>query len=420
MKKVIIIILLMLIIASLGVIGYLVLKQNNIKLSDLIKTSPKQTITTTINNPFPVVPINQTQTVDNNPNTNNPSNLNTNNSSIDTTDYKTGLSQLSVANLSLLPINLSDIKNKTYQTVFIDREFGNLYSLDEQNNLTRRSNSTISGIGELLFGYDKNGWRFLIRQVKNGNTTNQLGQFNLATSTYLNEISLSNWPLSFEPQSIVLSPDSQNLAFLTKPIGGKTVLYTSDWSFKKLKKVWESDLSEWLISWPKDNLITITSKPAYDYLGVSYLLDLKTGQIKKIIDNINGLTVLMSPDGKKLIYNKSLMSDLNLYILNLGTKENSLLQINTLTEKCLWADNNKLYCAVPRSLPIAKYPDDWYQGKLSFSDDIWLIDLEKKTNSIVNQLKGNYDLNHLTINTNTNWLYAIDKDNQWLQSFPIK
>ena len=31
-------------------------------------------------------------------------------------------------------------------------------------------------------------------------------------------------------------------------------------------------------------------------------------------------------------------------------------------------------CAVPSSLPSGEYPDDWYQGLVGFSDDIWKID----------------------------------------------
>jgi hypothetical protein len=33
-----------------------------------------------------------------------------------------------------------------------------------------------------------------------------------------------------------------------------------------------------------------------------------------------------------------------------------------------------LYCAVPISITPGDYPDDWYQGNVSFSDQFWQID----------------------------------------------
>jgi rubrerythrin len=50
--------------------------------------------------------------------------------------------------------------------------------------------------------------------------------------------------------------------------------------------------------------------------------------------------------------------------------------LKTLPEKCVWSQKSKniVYCAVPQNLPQADYPDAWYQGAVSFQDQIWRLD----------------------------------------------
>ena len=255
-----------------------------------------------------------------------------------------------------------------------------------------------------------------MRQIKGLNIVNEIGQIKLDSSapTTLNP---HLWDISLS--SLALSPNSQKISFLTE-ITDKTILYTTDWSLQKPKKLWSSPLSSWNISWPKDSLIVITSKPSYDYPGVAYFLDAQTGKETKILNNINGLNLSVSPNGDKLIYTKSLLSGFSLYSYDTKVEESRLLDFNTLPDKCVWSDNDTLYCAVPKNIPTGHYPDNWYQGKISFSDNVWKIDLKQKTTTIVSTLKGDYDLYNLVINKQTGWLYALNRGDNKLQAFSLK
>ena len=43
----------------------------------------------------------------------------------------------------------------------------------------------------------------------------------------------------------------------------------------------------------------------------------------------------------------------------------------------MWGSaSDVLYCAVPTNLTAGQYPDTWYQGEVSFTDQIWKIDLK--------------------------------------------
>ncbi|MFA6476340.1 MAG: hypothetical protein WCV68_02880 [Candidatus Paceibacterota bacterium] len=400
MKKIIITILVIAIIVSLGIIGYFVYNQNK-------TTLPPTTMTT----PSPLFPIASTTggeiintgstTISGGP------------SSAMGVPNRPELSQMSIANIGTVVVG------KNLITIFVEKGTGNLYSLDNQNNMARLSNTTLPGIGEAYLGSDTSGWRSILKQEKNGQISTYLGQLkmNSASSTEPSELKTTNW---INPLSLAVSPGSSKVAYLEQQKDGSANLYTSDWSIKSSKKVWSSPLTEWSIAWPKDNILTITNKASFDYPGSSYSLNLTTGLSKKVLSDINGLTVKSSPDNQRLVYSKSLLGGVSLYQYDLATGTTRLLDLNTLPDKCVWVDNDIIYCAVPKKIPSGNYPDDWYRGKKVFADDIWRLDLKQKTNTLVYSLKGNYDLNNLIINKQAGWLYALNKADNTLQAFSLK
>ncbi len=44
------------------------------------------------------------------------------------------------------------------------------------------------------------------------------------------------------------------------------------------------------------------------------------------------------------------------------------------------------YCAVPTNIPNGVYPDAWYQGRVSFSDNIWKINVATGETNIISSL----------------------------------
>jgi len=409
MRKLITIFLILLIIISIGVIAYYILNQNNISLRSFtdIFRSTNQIDPQANTNPFPVAPLITQNTQDS-------TKIDDNNTDPDTQTNPAihpTLGQINIA--GLFNINLG----KGITTTLVDRSNGNIYTLDDQNNSSRLSYTTLPSVLKTYLGKSNGINYILIQQLKELDMVNTLGQFKVSSSS--EPLGLDLKTLSFAPLAISVSPDNQKIAYLTNE-GGEGVLYVSDWSFLKPEKLWTSSLTSWNISYPNNNLINITTRPAYDYLGISYLLNLKTKQINMLLNNINGLIVSISPEGDKLIYSKSLLGNFNLYSYNIKTKESRLLEINTLPDKCTWLDNDVLYCATPKTIISGRYPDEWYQGKTSFSDNVWRIDLKENTTLLTHQLKGNYDLINLTVNEEAGWLYAIDKNSGTLQTFNLK
>jgi len=183
----------------------------------------------------------------------------------------------------------------------------------------------------------------------------------------------------FLPENIknmVISQDSKKVFYLIDT--GNRVLGTIyDMESGKSRQIFRSPLTEWLPQWPDKNTITLTTKPSGEVPGFMYFLDVEKETESKMLGGISGLTTLTSPDENNILYSES---GSGLFTLNIYKTEEKLVQtlpLITLPEKCVWSvlDTNIIYCAVPTAIPSDTYPDSWYQGLVSFSDEIWALDI---------------------------------------------
>jgi hypothetical protein len=228
--------------------------------------------------------------------------------------------------------------------------------------------------------------------------------------------SLGTKLLSNQIGQLVSSPDNKSIASLainntTNPI------IISNFDGSKPSAVWSSPISDWLVSWPTAKNLILTTKPSVDIPGYSYLLNIATKNYTRIIGDINGLTILASPNLSTILYSESDSNANPLSLTAYGVKSASTqaLPIKTLPEKCVWSSikTSIFYCAVPDNLPNASYPDDWYKGVISFSDSIWRIDLatgESKYLANLSQMSGqSIDATRLALDSREDYLTFINK-----------
>lgn len=201
-------------------------------------------------------------------------------------------------------------------------------------------------------------------------------------------------------------------------------------------EVFSSTFTEWLPQFPNQKLVTLTTKPSAKVLGHLFFLDTKTKSLTKVLSGINGLTTLTSHDGNSVLYAEIRDNVPELAIYDVLKKETRHLSLQTLPEKCAWGTKNLvIYCAVPQTLPNATYPDQWYQGLLSFSDNIWKIDaktgaiekiltvsdLSTQSLDIVNPILSSNDTYLLFMNkvTGTPWVFRTAPDAPIQESTPV-
>ena len=103
-----------------------------------------------------------------------------------------------------------------------------------------------------------------------------------------------------------------------------------------------------------------------------------------------------------------------------------MLGIKTLPEKCVWnKTGDTLYCAVPKFIGSGEYPDSWYQGEVSFNDQLWKIDIKTLNATLlldpVMITEGEeIDGIKLAIDESENYLFFVNKKDSFLWKLDLK
>jgi hypothetical protein len=272
---------------------------------------------------------------------------------------------------------------------FMDRATGHIYETSSSTlDIIKLSNTTVPKIQEALFSTKES---VLVRDLMDDSdiirTRFGIQKLTTATSTDMT-LMLQDLPLNIT--NVAISPNKSKI-FYTQKISPTGVIANFDGKSNVI--AFDSPYKEWLLQWPSERTITITTKPSAFADGFAYKIDVNTKAMQKLIGGIRGLTTLLSPSGEMLAYNNSEQGSPNLYAMNMQTKDISNLYFRTLPEKCIWSQREKdvLYCAVPEDVAIGDYPDVWYQGRIFFNDSLWKINTRTSETRLIanlNRLSG--------------------------------
>jgi hypothetical protein len=155
-----------------------------------------------------------------------------------------------------------------------------------------------------------------------------------------------------------------------------------------------------------------------------YLYQSHQGGIKRLPAAGLGLTAVGTNDDVVLAYQEKgiYLTDL----LSIGeentTTTNLDFLLRILPDKCsALGDSNKLVCATDNQPRDHNTPDDWYRGLISYSDDLWQIDLE---NLVFNRLLRvseetgrDIDIINLAVGRSGQYLTFQNKNDQTLWMF---
>lgn len=298
---------------------------------------------------------------------------------------------------------------------YSDKNNGNIYqTLIEDLEEKVYSSTIIPNVHETLF--TKNN--VIYRYLKNGNTIvtflGELPKEILGQDSNNNEIFGSFLPDGIKDISI--SPSKENIFYLNLTKNGVVGILINNTGTKN--NIFESSFSEWYSSWVNDDLIILNTKPSGVVDGFAYLLNTKNKSFDKVLDKVKGLTTLANKDLSYILYSDNNLS-LKLFNPNNGGIRN--LRINTHTEKCTWSnDNITLYCAIPKTIEGGYiYPDAWYQGEVSYNDEIWKINTETGAKTKLIDPQSLYeneviDATNLSLDKNEKTLLFMNKVDSYL------
>src|SRR3989344_9125278 len=229
-----------------------------------------------------------------------------------------------------------DTKTTTFIR-YVDRAVGHIYDVNAQTwDTTRVSNTTIPKIYDTL--WVNNGAGFIMRYLDEMGSiqnfyTDIKKSAGTATNTAQTPTQLEGVFLPSNISEISTSPKTDRFVYFTNT-NTSTIGIISNLDGKKRASIFSSPFTEWLVSWPKEGIITLTTKPSSSVAGIIYFLNTTNGNLNKIIGDIPGLTTLTNSDASKILYSSNRSSNIELSVYD--TKDNSsrLVGLSTLPEKC--------------------------------------------------------------------------------------
>ncbi len=209
--------------------------------------------------------------------------------------------------------------------------------------------------------------------------------------------------------TLAISPDGASVA---QVIGDSTgaVIRSTTASNTKSTDVIKTPFTEWLISWPTQKSLYVQTKPSAQVPGYLYKVDTTEKKLRRVLGDINGLTTSVSPSGTYVLYSQQSPGGFVTRLLNTKTSVVQTLNLAILPEKCTWLKTEDLICAGNTTVSKALYPDDWYKGTVTFSDQLYRIYTSTTLyDTLYNNSKRSFDMTNLAVDESLNALYFIDK-----------
>ncbi|MEK7650797.1 MAG: hypothetical protein AAB364_02945 [Patescibacteria group bacterium] len=324
--------------------------------------------------------------------------------------------------------------------IYVEKSTGHLFRLAGTAVTPERiSNTTIPKIYNLAAGQTGTTTHIIFQYLKNNQVQTFLGHLSLPTTVtgeaFLNTSNSDSSNPDAEPiagallanniSSLAVAPTQDKLLLLeTAPNNLATNAILLDLKSNKRETLTTLPLAEWRAAWATSSILTLQTSAASNHLGSLYWYNLKTKKLELVITSVPGLTTLTSPKVDKIFYSGQVDNKLVAGFYSPSQKFFSRLNLQTWADKCVWTrDGKTLYCAAPSSLPPGDYPDTWYRGEASVSDNLWKIDpATGKSELIYNPTLGQtglqIDAEKLTLASDESTLYLTNRQdgNLWALS----
>lgn len=310
---------------------------------------------------------------------------------------------------------------------YVDKSLGNVYetplsTLTEKRivNDTRASISQASWINNsktvVMRSLGNPDQDMIVTRIINISDSPQKSTDNGEAFLKTDEVSLPEF-IPF----IATSEDSSGKIFYLENTGASSLGYTTNSKGVKTK-IFESPITEWIPQFPKQSLVTLTTRPSESVPGYMFFFNTGTKSMTKILSGINGLTTLTSKDGNYILYSETVNGVVNTSVYNVSKKTSTPLSIHTLPEKCAWSskETHIAYCGVPQNAPRGSYPDVWYQGLVSFNDEIVKVNVKTNTPETVFSPTSKLDIINPTLTSDDSYIGFINKASETPLVYKLK
>ncbi|MBU6323654.1 hypothetical protein KGQ55_03135 [Patescibacteria group bacterium] len=299
---------------------------------------------------------------------------------------------------------------------YVNRQTGNMYSrLFYKGITTRLTDATIPGIRDVVWSAD--GQTAYVRYISDTSAGGQIATYGLPAS------GAAGFFLASGIEQLLAAGANSLLALAAGDTGSTVFTSAADGSSRKT--LIASPLSSARIGEAGTGRLLVTTMPSASVGGYAYLADEKSGAWTRILGPLPGLIALPSPTGAYVLASYDDASGLPvLELYDVAAHQATTLPLRTLADKCAWGPTDAdAYCAVPTDLPKAAYPDDWYQGAVSFSDKLWKIDVTNRFTKLIVDFKAatgsDLDGESLTTDSHDEMLTFVNKTDRSLWAYDL-
>jgi hypothetical protein len=192
---------------------------------------------------------------------------------------------------------------------------------------------------------------------------------------------------------------------------------------KTTKTLFEIPFREAAVVWGAGPDDTHYVFPKSSHYLEGYLYEIVAGEFSRT--SASGFGLMATGNSQTALYTKLQRGDFASFLLDRKSGVAQNLAFNFVPEKCSFGVR-ALYCAVSTDTSQNhSFPDNWYRGEISFSDDIWEISTDSLwMGTVVETLAESgreLDIINMSIGTNDALLYFNNKNDQslWTYEFPI-
>ncbi len=286
---------------------------------------------------------------------------------------------------------------------YYDRRDNKFYRLDQDGNRVPLSSKSFYSVEKVNWAPDKNQ---AILEYPDGSKTlyNFSTEKQVTLPSHWEDFSFSTDSNQIIAKSIGLDPDNRWL-----------IVSNSDGSQAKALEEIGTQGSTVYPSWSPNNQIVALYTEGSDFNRQQvYFVGLNGENFKSTTIEGRGLRSQWSTTGDRLLYSVYNSNDnLNprLWIVDASTdtisQNRTNLNLQTWADKCTFASNSEIYCAVPNNLPKGSglYPE--LADKTE--DSLYKIDLETGNQTLIAIPDGLFNISDIVVPENQNVLYFTDK-----------
>lgn len=224
--------------------------------------------------------------------------------------------------------------------------------------------------------------------------------------------------LPHQPVSLAFS--NQNELLFSEVSGTNTEGKSYNLTTAETKRIFTIPFTAVTMIWS-----SATNTPHYAYPKASsklmgYLYQIEGGEVRRLPIQGYGLTATANARYIAFTYLNETQVESYAY----DTRDGSFTKspITTLSDKCIFdtTNENKMYCGYDLATQFTAFPDNWYQGEVSFDDRIWEVvpgRAASQQNYPLQSVGRSVDMNDLAISPDGKYVSFINKNDRTLWLF---